>query len=260
VSDYRLICGDCLALLPTLEAGSVDAIITDLPYGGTTACNWDEVIPFTPMWEQVKRVLRPRGVFVTTAAQPFTSLLVASNIKLFRHDLVWDKLSAVSPLNSLIAPKRSHESIIVFGQPGHTYNPQMWDAGKPNSKRGKSPRTLAVGRHETYDETSRKAKPNDRYPVSIIRIPFGAGECNSALRVHPTQKPVALMAYLIRTYTNVGDTVLDFCMGSGTTGVAAIKEGRRFVGMELDSGYFAIAQKRLEDAAAQPFLIPAGMW
>lgn len=247
----NLILGDCLDVMPTLAPQSIDAIITDLPYG-TTACSWDEVIPFAPMWEQVRRLLKPRGVFVTTASQPFTSKLVMSNPSWFRHDWVWNKLSATNPANSLIAPKKCHESVIVFGESGHKFNPVMWDGGRPNNKRGSSHRQFGVGREQNYQpDYSHKANGNERYPLSVIRLPFQADECNNTMRVHPTQKPVALYAYLIRTYANADDTVMDFCMGSGTTGVAAAKEGRNFVGVELDSSYFAIAEKRIREAQMQ---------
>jgi DNA modification methylase len=254
-SNVTLLQGDCLEILPTLPSGSVDAIITDLPYG-TTACKWDEVIPFAPMWAEVKRVLKPRGAFVTTASQPFVSRLVASNLDMFRHEWIWDKVSAASPVNSLIGPKRSHESVLIFGQTGHTYNPVMWNAGKPNGNRGSARRQFGVGQRQDYDkEFSHKSNENERYPVSVIRLSYQNQECNNTIRIHPTQKPVALYEYLIRTYTNEGDTVLDFTMGSGTTGVAAINTGRHFVGIEKDANYFAIAQRRIEDAQAQPLLL-----
>lgn len=249
--------GDCLEVMRTLEPQSIDAIITDLPYG-TTACSWDEVIPFAPMWEQVKRVLKPRGVFVTTAGQPFASRLVSSNYAYFRHDLVWDKLAATSPANSLIAPKRTHESILVFGQPGHTYNPIMWDAGRPHSKRGRHNRSFGVGREQIYDrDFSHKDHEHLRYPTSVVQVSNREAECNNTLREHPSQKPVALYAYLIRTYTNPGDTVGDFTMGSGTTMVACVQTGRNGIGCDNDPTYYAIAQKRIEQAAQQPSLFDA---
>lgn len=251
MADVSLHLGDCLEILPTLEAGSVDAIITDLPYQ-QTAYSWDELIPFSFMWEQAWRVVKPNGVFVTTGSQPFTSKLVMSNPKQFRHEWVWDKLSGASPANSQIAPKRCHESILVFAESGHTYNPIMWDAGKPNGNRGNAPRQFGVGREPNYaKEFSYKANENLRYPLSVIRLSYQTGECNNTVRMHPTQKPVALYEYLIRTYTNEGDTVADICCGSGTTGVACVQTGRNFIGIEIDPGYFAIAQKRIAEAQMQ---------
>lgn len=251
---YELYTGNCLEILPTLEAGSVDAILTDLPYG-TTACSWDTVIPFEPMWEQVKRVLRPRGVFVTTASQPFTSRLVMSNLEWFKYCLVWKKSMPFGFYHAKNQPLKGHEDICVFsnGVIAHlgksdsrmTYNPQMLQ-GKPYRK---------YKRHNASDE-HRLYRPSNidhwiindgqRYPTTVIEI--GNGNNNS---LHPTQKPVALYEYLIRTYTNEGDTVLDICMGSGTTGVACMNTGRRFIGIELDEGYAEIARKRIEHAASQ---------
>lgn len=249
--NVTLLHGDCLEVMAMLAPQSIDAILTDLPYGSTGGA-WDEIIPLEPMWKQVKRILKSRSVFVTTTAQPFTTRLIASNLAYFRHDLVWDKVSASSPGNSLIAPKRTHESILVFGDPGHVYNPIMWDAGKPHTKRGQGPRHLGVERKRQYEQDfSYKTDENLRYPVSVIRLARGANECNSTQRLHPTQKPVALYEYLIRTYTNPGDHILDMCMGSGTTGVATVKEGRNFVGVELDRGYFDIAEKRIAEAQMQ---------
>lgn len=252
---YTLHCGDCLDILPTLPSGSIDAVIADPPYG-TTACKWDSVIPLDAMWRELKRVVKPRGAVVLFAAQPFTSALVMSNAAWFKYEWVWDKLSATSPANSLIAPKRSHENILVFAESGYTYNPVMWDAGKPNAKRGASHRQLVPGRNQDYkDDYSHKADANSRYPLSVIHLPFQVGECNNTMRVHPTQKPVDLLRYLIRTYTNPGETVLDFCYGSGTTGVAALMEGRSFVGMERDAGYYALGRTRMEQV--QPALMEA---
>jgi site-specific DNA-methyltransferase (adenine-specific) len=243
VSEYTLYLGDCLELLPTLAAGSIDAVITDLPYG-TTACSWDEVIPFAPMWKQVRRLLKPRGAFVTTARQPFTSALVMSNPDWFRYELIWQKTSHTNFFHVRMQPAALHENILVFYGQQPTYNPQM-QTGKPYTDKRES-----HDRHEGYRQCTTKRIAIDnggmRYP-STVQL-FSNGNNGS---VHPTQKPVALMAYLIRTYTNAGDTVLDFTMGSGTTGVAAAKEGRNFVGIELDEGYFAIAQKRIAEAAMQ---------
>lgn len=247
--SYELHCGDALQILPTLEAGSIDAIITDLPYG-ETACKWDAIIPFRPMWEQVARLLKPCGLLVTTASQPFTSALVMSNPSWFKYTWVWEKDNAGIGANAKAAPLRYHEDICVFYLSPPTYNPQMWNAGRPSNKAGSAPKAMAQGREIKYGAVDRHS--DDRYPKTIIK--FNRPKANNGL-VHPTQKPTALFSYLIRTYTNPGDTVLDFCAGSFTTGVACIKEGRNFIGVELDEHYFGIGRKRMEDAAAQPFLL-----
>lgn len=231
--------GDCLEILPTLD-GPFDAIITDLPYG-TTACKWDTVIPFGPMWAQVKRLLKPRGAFVTTASQPFTSLLVASNLDWFKYEWAWDKANIGNPFVAKYQPLKVHENICVFSPNGHTYNPQKTGAGY--RRKWKQYKTSEIF---SGDLSGNTGETNGLYPKSII-------EFSNAVRenCHPTQKPVALYEYLIRTYTNEGDTVLDFCMGSGTTGVACINTGRSFVGVELDAGYYAIAQRRIAEAQQQ---------
>jgi len=240
----RLIQGDCLEVLRTLAPQSIDAIITDLPYG-TTACSWDEVIPFAPMWAEVKRLLKPRGAFVTTASQPFTSKLVMSNAEWFRYEWIWDKNGATGFLDANRRPLRRHENVLVFAGSQTIYNPVKWQ-GKPYKTHG-VPREGK--NYEGYNAHVALYKENDgeRYPTSIVE--FRKGDTREI--VHPTQKPVALYEYLIRTYTNEGDTVLDFTMGSGTTGVACVKTGRNFIGIELDPGYFAIAERRISEAQMQ---------
>jgi len=240
----RLICGDALEALPTLD-GPFDAIITDLPYG-TTACKWDTVIPFGPMWAQVKRLLKPRGAFVTTASQPFTSLLVASNLEWFKYEWIWEKDRATCFLDASRKPLKAHENMVVFSRNGHTYNPQKTAGHKPGNRPGKRGKEAEVYRPGLVSPPI--GGSTERYPRSVIKF----NTPNSAYgTLHPTQKPVALYEYLVRTYTNEGDTVLDFCMGSGTTGVAAINTGRSFVGVELDAGYYAIAQRRIAEAQQQ---------
>lgn len=249
---YELVLGDAMQILPTLEAGSIDAIITDLPYG-TTACAWDEVIPFAPMWEQVRRLLKPRGVFVTTASQPFTSALVMSNLKWFRYCWYWHKNNPVGFQVAKNQPMRAAEEIAVFYEHQPIYNPQMRKTSISDRRVSNGMSNGGAHYSKLYQTVTYKHPLNeDVYPHSVLEfdvVPRATGT------VHPTQKPVALYAYLIRTYTNPGDTVLDFCAGSGTTGVAAIKEGRHFIGVELDADYHAIAQKRIADAAAQPMLL-----
>lgn len=234
----ELFLGDCLEILPTLADKSVDAIITDLPYG-TTACKWDVIIPLDEMWRQVKRICK--GAFVTTASQPFTSVLVCSNLEWFKYEWIWEKTMAAGFLDANRKPLKAHENICVFSGNGHEYNPQM-QAGAPYIKK-QSP-----NRSSHYGAINPMVKVNngERYPTTIVKISNGN---NSS--VHPTQKPVALYEYLIRTYTNEGDTVLDFTMGSGTTGVACVKTNRDFIGVEKEQNYFEIAERRIKEAQMQ---------
>ena len=252
--DVKLIHGDCLEILPTLTE-QVDAIITDLPYG-TTACKWDEIIPLEPMWEQVKRICK--GVFITTASQPFTSKLVISNINQFKCEWIWYKDNACNFIQAKNHPMKYHENIIVFGLGKITYNPIMLDVGKSSNIGGKNtPRTKKGGflPNEVNNIGSRKS--NLRYPKTLQY--FSKPKHNSYNgNLHPTQKPVALYEYLIRTYTNEGDTILDIAGGSGTTAVAAIKTNRNCILIEKEEKYFSIAQRRIKDALQQPNLFHGG--
>ncbi len=245
--SYELYHGDCLDIMPTLGAGSVDAIITDLPYG-TTACAWDTIIPFVPMWEQVKRVLKPNGVFVTTASQPFTSALVMSNPKWFKYDWVWDKVLPTGHLNSKIQPLRRTESIVVFYSIQPTYNPQMKQRDRTRVNKSNGKKFHGNGKQVYGSFHSVDSILPERYPTNVIEI-------SNAIKndvIHPTQKPIALYEYLIRTYTTPGETVLDFCFGSCTTGVAALRTQRDFIGIERELDYFEIGQKRMAETALQP--------
>lgn len=242
--DCTLYLSNCLEVMPTLEAQSIDAIITDLPYG-TTACAWDTIIPFEPMWKEVKRLLKPRGVFVTTASQPFTSALVMSNLDWFKYEWIWNKSLAGNGILSDYQPLKIHENVCVFSKNGHTYNPIM-RKGQFRHKGGIS------DKHGTFNGAQSSIVENNDYkPVSIINA---SGASLRTERQHPTQKPIILYNYLIRTYTNEGDMVLDFCMGSGTTGIAAINTGRSFIGVELREDYFTIAERRIAEAQMQMIL------
>lgn len=231
---FELIHGDCLEEMKKIPDGSIDLVLTDPPYG-TTACKWDTIIPFEPMWEQLKRVTKKNGAIVLFGSQPFTSALVMSNPKMFKYEWVWNKAKAANYVNAKKQPLKIHENILVFCD-GYVYMPQMVK-GKFRKKGGYTVnREVAVAQNPTV-------KYNDEYyPKSIIEMSV-AGNKDSTY--HPTQKPVALMEYLIKTYTNVGETVLDFTMGSGTTGVACKNLNRNFIGIELESGYYEIAKQRI---------------
>ena len=232
----KLIQGDCLEKMADIEDGSIDMVLTDPPYG-TTACKWDSVIPLERMWEHLKRVIKPNGAIVMTASQPFTTTLIASNMKMFKYEMIWEKTLATNFMLVKKQPAKKHENICMFYSKQPTYNPQM-DVGKPYTDK---PRKRTVGIHGDA-ETTKKAIENKgtRYPSTVRKFSNG----NNG-NVHPTQKPVALMEYLIKTYTNEGETVLDFTMGSGTTGVACVNLNRSFVGIEMDEGYFQIAGDRI---------------
>ena len=241
---WQVITGDCLEVMPTLPAGSIDAILTDLPYG-TTACSWDSVIPFEPMWAAIKHVLKPRGVFVTTASQPFTSALVMSNPKWFKYEWVWNKKHAVGFQIAKYRPMMQHENVTVFSPSSPKYNPIMTPRPKTKSRGSYSARPESASPLK-YDDGKDRSY-NEWYPKSIIEI----GNAHQAAKVHPTQKPVALYEYLIRTYTNEGETVLDMTAGSGTTGVAAINTGRNVILIEKREDYADIARRRCTEAMEQ---------
>jgi site-specific DNA-methyltransferase (adenine-specific) len=232
--------GECLREMADIPDGYVDMVLCDLPYG-TTQNKWDTCIDLVSLWAQYKRICK--GAVVLTAAQPFTSVLVCSNLKDFKYQWVWEKDKATGHLNAKKQPMRSHEDVLVFWQGiQKTYNPQMGE-GKPYSnshKAGDSGDCYGkVGVSSVKDCTT-------RYPRTVFRMPV-----DSKAEFHSTQKPVALMEYMVKTYTNEGMTVLDNCMGSGTTGVACANLGRNFVGIEQDPEYFKIAKKRIDDARKQ---------
>lgn len=231
----NLMHGDCLEMMKQIPEGSVDMVLCDLPYG-TTACKWDAVIPFADLWVEYRRIAKKNAAIVLTASQPFTTALIASNLREFRYALVWEKTKPVGHLRAKLQPLRAHEDVCVFGVGTVPYYPQGLEEIAPRTVKrtntggvyGKAAGTASVQRFTNY-------------PRSVIKTRVQEG-------LHPTQKPVALMEYLIRTYTNEGDTVLDNTMGSGTTGVAAVNTGRKFIGIERDDKYFDIAQKRISDA------------
>lgn len=231
----NLMHGDCLELMNTIPSGSVDMVLCDLPYG-TTQNKWDSVIPFDLLWAEYRRVCRKGAAIVLTAAQPFSSVLVASNLKEFKYEWVWVKSKITGVLNAKKMPVRKHEQILIFSNAPTVYNAQGLIAKGTITKQG--------GNSDNYGCRSSVEYVQEwtNWPRDVLEI---ASEGNT---VHPTQKPVALMEYLVRTYTNPGDTVLDNTMGSGTTGVACVNSGRNFIGIEMDDKYFDIAKSRIEGA------------
>jgi site-specific DNA-methyltransferase (adenine-specific) len=241
--------GDCLDIMKNIPDKSVDMILCDLPYG-TTACKWDTIIPFEPLWEQYNRIIKDNGAIVLTASQPFTTALIMSNIKNFKYEWIWEK---TNPSNIALAnkqPMKYHENVCVFYKKQPTYNKQMIprdssrisDAHKSNyifTNRGSEQSSLAE-----MSVDSKKYDAKWKNPSSILKVKSLRPNSKEKVK-HPTQKPVALMEYLIRTYTNEGETVLDNCMGSGTTCVACKNTNRKYIGIELDSKYFDIACERL---------------
>ncbi|MFA7167420.1 MAG: site-specific DNA-methyltransferase [Sphaerochaetaceae bacterium] len=240
IGDATLYRGDCLEVMPTLPAGCVDMVLADPPYG-TTACAWDSVIPPGRMWEELHRVAREDAAFVFTACQPFTTRLGSSNLKELRYAWAWVKNYSTGFLNARHMPLRAHEDILVFYGRQPTYNPQFW-YGKPYKGSSSGP-AGKEGCYRPVEKRSTGSPDGRRYPLSVLRI------ARDETHVHPTQKPVKLMEYMILTYTNPGDLVLDFTMGSGTTGVAAVATGRRFIGIERDPRYFRIACERIGGAS-----------
>ena len=229
--------GDCLQLMRSIPDGSIDAVITDPPYG-TTACKWDSVIPFAPMWEQLKRIIKQNGAIVLFGSQPFTSALIMSNVEMFAYEWVWVKTKITGVLNAKKMPVRKHEQILIFCRTKCTgiYNAQGLVVKGTVTKQG--------GNSDNYGERNAKEYLQEfsNWPRDVLEF------ASEGKTVHPTQKPVALMEYLIKTYTNEGEIVLDFTMGSGTTGVAAANLKRRFIGIEQEHNYFEIAKKRIWEA------------
>ena len=239
MSGFELLFGDCLEKMKGIPDGSVDMILCDLPYG-TTDCKWDSIIPFEELWSQYNRVAKHNAAIVLFSAQPFTTKLINSNFKNYKYCWYWKKNNTTGALFAKVQPMRCIEDICVFYRKLPTYNPQ-------GIKKLKNPRVSMPHESQVY---ARKKNPSVQqytgYPKHFLDFKNEANDVKK--RVHPTQKPVALMEYLIRTYTNEGDVVLDNCMGSGTTGVACGNTGRRFIGIELDEKYFQTAKDRVESA------------
>lgn len=244
----NLMQGDCLELMKTIPDGSVDMVLTDPPYG-TTACKWDNVIPFEPMWAELRRIIKPNGAIVLFGSEPFSSLLRVSNLKMYKYDWVWEKSRALGFMNAKNKPMNKHELISVFSSgtcangsnKKMTYYPQGLTALNKIVKGRKD--SLADQNGHKFSRKSHKEELFQEwtnYPNQLLKFN------SEGATVHPTQKPVALLEYLIRTYTQENETVLDFTMGSGSAGVAAKNTNRKFIGIELDENYFNIAKQRIE--------------
>jgi site-specific DNA-methyltransferase (adenine-specific) len=247
--EINLLHGDCLEMMKDIPDKSVDMILCDLPYG-TTQNKWDSIIPLDELWGQYERIIKERGAIVLTAQTPFDKVLGVSNLKLLRYEWIWDKRLGTGHLNAKKMPMKRHENILVFYKKLPTYNPQM-TGGKPYDK------GYGFRDSSNYGKQRAVSDKNDtglRYPTSIL----DHSNANRRGKVHPTQKPVELMEYLIKTYTNEGETVLDNCMGSGTTGVACVNTNRNFIGIELDDECFEIAKQRISEARNKPEQITMG--
>ncbi len=233
---------DCLVGMKQIPDKSIDMILCDLPYG-TTQNKWDSIIPLDQLWKQYERIIKDNGAIVLTGCQPFTSQLIVSNPKLFRYELIWQKTAATGHLNAKKMPMRAHENILVFYKKMPTYNPQKTTGHK---------RKVATARHKRNSNKSTNYNDYDlssydsteRYPRSVLTFPTDKQKC----AIHPTQKPVALFEYLIKTYTNEGEVIFDGCSGSGTTAVAAINTGRQFLCMEKEKEYFDKSVERIMKA------------
>lgn len=234
--SIQLFEGDCLELMQDIPSGSVDMVLCDLPYGVTARNKWDEIIPFIPMWASYERIVKESGVMVFTATQPFASALVMSKPEWFKYEWIWKKPLGTGFLNAKKQPLRNHEQVLVFYREQCIYNP-IKTPGKPYKVK-KGSETLNYGKHDCVVTDN---VTGDRYPKSVQEFNYDKN------KIHPTQKPVALMEYLIKTYTHEGHTILDNCMGSGTTGVACAQTGRNFIGIEKDAEYFQIAKSRIEN-------------
>jgi len=244
IEPNNIYLGDCLEIMKHIPSKSIDMILCDLPYG-TTLNKWDSIIPLDLLWHEYERIIKDRGMICLTASEPFTSQLISSNYKLFKYDLIWDKKSTTGFLNAKRRPLRRHEQVLCFYKKLPIYNPIMEIRGKPRNKgsynKRKGDGDSCYGKFENIESFN-----NTYYPTSILEF----SNANQKDKLHTTQKPVALCEYLIKTYTNEGETVLDNCMGSGTTAIACINTNRNFIGIEKELKYFEIAKKRIESVTA----------
>lgn len=251
MAEWKIIEGDCVEQMAQLPDAGIDLVLTDPPYG-TTACKWDAIVPFELMWCSLLRVAKPKAAIVLFSSQPFTSALVMSNPRMFKHEWIWIKNRGGNFANTVREPMKEHETILVFSRGGWTYNKQMQErtgggkkaAGKPNSRGG-------FFSTEVYGDGN-----TERLSVILpeLRVPSSWQKFNTEVGLHSTQKPVELLRYLIRTYSNEGDTVLDFTCGSGSTGVACLLENRNFIGIEQESKYVEVSRRRLLEAQPEEAL------
>ena len=239
IMDIKLLHGDCLELMKDIPDKSVDMILCDLPYG-TTACKWDTIIPFEPLWEQYERIIKDNGAIVLNASQPFTTKLIESNISIYRYNWIWEKSYSTGFMNANKMPLKNIEDVVVFYKKLPIYNPQGIEEINKKQLRKKDKETTIYNNMGLKNGEYTQKFTN--YPKQIIKT------TKKEKTIHPTQKPIELIEYLIKTYTNEGETVLDNCMGSGTTGVACVNTNRNFIGIELDDKYFEIAKRRISEA------------
>jgi len=237
----EILLGDCLELMKDIPDGSVDMILADLPYG-TTSNKWDAVIPFEPMWELYWKVLKPTGVIVLTASQPFSSALIMSQPKYFKHEWIWLKNRGSNFANTVREPMKEHEQVLVFSKGKWTYNKQMQERTGAGLDRVKY-----NVKFESKSENYREFAGRTENQLSDLRVPSSWQKFNCEVGLHPTQKPVALFEYIIKTYSNEGDLVLDNCAGSGTTAIACLNTKRQFIVMEKEQKYYDIILKRVAD-------------
>ena len=246
--NYKLYQGDCLKLMKNIEDKSIDCIICDLPYGVTSKNKWDTIIPYEPLWKEYKRIIKDNGPIILFGQDKFTAKTMLSNEKMHRYNLIWNKVLTSGFLNAGRMPLREHEDIMIFYKKLPTYNPQFTE-GKPLHGMGEKFKKVKNNNNNYNDFNScnnpsaNREGDTKKYPKSILTFPRPA----SSKMLHPTEKPVELLEYLIKTYSNENDVILDNCMGSGSTGVAALNANRRFIGIELDEKYFNIAKNRLEN-------------
>ena len=244
MSDIKLYKGDCLEIMKDIPDGSIDMILCDLPYG-TTACKWDTIIPFEPLWEQYKRIIKDNGAIVLTASQPFTSKLVMSNLKMFKYEWVWFKNVPTGMAQSKYQPMKYHENILIFSNGTTIFNKQMEEREGVGKACYNYEHYCGENNHVKMNKVKKFYNAKLVNPSTVLLFNVAP---NRKDKLHPTQKPVKLLEYLIKTYTNEGELVLDNCMGSGSTGVACINTNRNFIGIELDENYFNIAKDRINAA------------
>ena len=245
---------DCLEGMKRIPDESVDMILCDLPYG-TTKIKWDVVIPFGPLWKEYERVIKDDGAILLFGSQPFTTDLIMSNRKMFKYDLVWDKQTGTDFQLANKKPMKAHENICVFYKKAPKYNPQKTKRDKPLDKRNWSKVNSKTDNNNLSSKQRAGGILTEKFPTTLVSFSCFMEECNNPKRVHPTQKPVALFEWLVKTYTDEGETVLDNCMGSGTTAIACLNTDRQYIGFELDEEYHKLSVERIKNHKQQLSLI-----